>query len=159
MRIFQWNSYVLGTGIGLLAVTMIASAEAKTHANAQNEQQFGNYVIHYNTLPSQFLSPAISRQYNITRSKNYALLNVVVKHSSEKKISAHVKANVSATATNLFGQIQDVTMRPVHDGQGLYYIGEFKVDHKDLLKITLKVKPESEVNEYQINFRKEFQTQ
>lgn len=162
MRISKLHSYILVTSVSLLVTNMPAPAETKDlkpQASSQNEQQFGNYVIHYNTLPSQFLSPSISKQYNITRSKNYALLNVVVKQSSEKKPDAHVKANVSATATNLFGQIQDVTMRPVHDGQGLYYIGEFKVDHKDMLKITLKVKPESETKEYQIDFRKEFHTQ
>jgi hypothetical protein len=45
---------------------------------AQQSQDFGDYVVHYNALNTNLIPPQVAQGYGITRSPNRALLNVTV---------------------------------------------------------------------------------
>lgn len=70
-------------------------------ARAQQSQDFGEYVVHYNALNTNMIPPQVAQSYNIKRSPNRALLNVTVLKKMMDTPGTPVKAGVSANGTNL----------------------------------------------------------
>ncbi len=141
-----------------LLVFLVGSASAK---NAQKKQskEFGNYIVHYNTLPSSFLDSNIAKQHNFKRSKNRILLNIVIKKKNAASTADPVPATVTAIATNLTGQLKQTKMRKIHSAKGVYYIGEFNISNKEYLNFKVTVKPEAQSSIYTLGFRKQFFTE
>lgn len=138
--------------LGLLLVTggMTASAEqAKT---------FGDYSIHYSTFTTDMLTPDVASGYNITRSKNRALLNIsVLKKVMDASIQP-VRATVVTTATNLSAQLKSLEIKEISDQGAIYYIAEIPISDRETLNFNVSVTPEGESNTYTFTFKQEFFT-
>lgn len=117
---------------GLLAIAADAAAQNS------NSVQVGDVTVHYNALPTTVLSPEVARQYGITRSAGRALLNVAILRSIEGT-DTPVPATVTAAATNLNGQRQDLTMREVREGDAIYYLAEARFQDQETLTFELEV--------------------
>ncbi len=138
-----------------LALIMLLSIPAI--ALAEQFKTFGPYVIHYNALQTDFLSAKVAAEYGIKRSRNRAMLNIVVQKKGPVKITP-TNATVTVTATNLSGQLRTIKMRPVRSGQTIYYIGEFSVGNRETLRFKIDVKPEGSAETYTIRYSKSFYT-
>lgn len=123
---------------------------------AEQAKRFGDYVIHYNTLNTDTLNPAVAREYGIQRSKNRAMLSVSVIRESDGK---GVQAQVTATSGMLTGHKQTLKTREIREEDAVYYISDFPVAHRDTLKFTLRVKPEGSRRTHTITFQKQFFTE
>ena len=145
------KNILVSTGIALLALfsTSVMAERAKT---------FDDYVVHYNALSTDLLTPEIARQYNIKRSKNRAMLNISVQKKSTGLMGQPVGANIEVTAMNLTGQTRAIETRKVKEGNAIYYIGDFYVGNKESLDFNINVKPEGENASYQVSFRQQFFT-
>ncbi len=138
----------------VLATVLISfSSHAKNNVNSK---EFGDYIVLFNTLPSNFLSPDIAKRYNLTRSRNRILLNIVVKKKTTGDKAKPVQAKVNAIATNLTGQLKKTTMRAIHDGTGIYYLGEFSVANAERLNFKVDVTPKAGNKTYVVTFKKKF---
>ncbi len=144
------------TWFGILSLTMLLGLAVT--ARAEQYVDFGDYVVHYNALSTTFLSAETAREYNIKRSRNRALLNIVVQKKKPDGTTTPVEAAVSATATNLTGQLRTIQLRPVHDGAAIYYIGVVNVADGETLDFTVNIQPEGVSRPFVIRFRKEFYT-
>jgi hypothetical protein len=127
-------------------------------ANAQQAKDFGDYSIHYNAFTSDMLTPDVAKAYNITRSKNRALLNISVLKKEGGNVTKPVRAKVEVTATNLSSQLKTFDMRELTDQEAIYYIAEAPVANRELLRFNLAVTPEGELNTYTFSFQQEFFT-
>jgi len=127
-----------------------------TPAMAEQSKRFGDYVIHYNTLNTDMLNPAVAREYGIQRSKSRAMLNVSVIRASDDK---PVRAQVTATSGMLTGHKQTLKTREIREGDAVYYISDFPVAHRDTLKFNVRVKPEGTRQTHTIEFQKQFFTE
>jgi hypothetical protein len=136
----------------LLFAGMLASAAAGAGAALDT----GNYVIHYNALSTDLLDPQVAKVYGIKRSKNRGMLNVTVVRK-DSATGKPVTASVSASATNLNGQLRNIDVREVTEQSAIYYIGEFAVSDGETLDFTVSVKPEGG-DERVIEFRQAFFT-
>lgn len=125
-------------------------------ALAENSQDFGDYVVHYNALTTDFLSPEVARHYGITRSKNRAMLNITVLKKGLGLAAHPVKATVSARAVNLNQQIKALSIREVNDGNAIYYIAEFPVDHGETLDFDIQAEPIDGGRRMNVRFRQQF---
>ena len=120
------------------------------------------YVIHYNALSTEILLPEVARRYGVVRSKNRAMLNVSVRKGGKDGLmqTQAVLAKVTAQAVNLNGQLKELEMRQVEEGdansKAIYYIAVFTVTDKETLNFTLKVDPENQGQEHEIKFRQQF---
>ena len=128
-------------------------------AAADNSAQFGNYTVYYNAFTSDTLQPSMARAYNITRSKNRGLLSVSILKKSLSPLGAPVHATVKASATNLTGQLKNIVIREVKDGDSVYYLSEFHVSHKEVLDFTLDIQPEGADEPFTVKFRQQFFTE
>jgi hypothetical protein len=93
----------------------------------ESSKDFGEYVLYFNALLTDQLSPDIASEYGIVRSKSRALLNVSVHRKLDNGLSEAVTGAVSASAINLNGQLKTMALREVREETAIYYIGELAV--------------------------------
>ncbi len=138
----------------LLIMTVMAG-----NASAENSQDFGDYVVHFNALSTSHLPPTVTREYGIKRSKNRGMINITVLHKMLGTTGKPVQANVSATATNLTGQKRDISLREVREDTAIYYIGDFPITHEETLRFRVNVQPEGESETQEVKFKQQFFTE
>ncbi|MDH3871305.1 MAG: DUF4426 domain-containing protein [Gammaproteobacteria bacterium] len=127
-------------------------------ALAENSTDFGDYVVHFNSLATDMLHPQIARQYHITRSQNRGMINITVLKKVLGSPGQPVHANVTASARNLAGQTRTIRMREIRDGRAIYYIGEFGVANEETLKFTVRARPQGTVDNLEVEFSQDFYT-
>jgi hypothetical protein len=135
----------------LLAVSMPGLAE--------NSQDFGEYVVHFNALNTTYLPPDTTRQYGLKRSKNRGMVNITVLSKMLGTAGKPVAASVSATATNLTGQKRDISLREIREGPAIYYIGDFPITNEETLRFAVNVKPEGQKDTFAVDFKQQFFTE
>lgn len=116
---------------GLLLALSLASAEVA----AEQMQEFGVWQVHYVVIPTTFLQPDIAAQYNITRGKDRALINVSLIHNTDGPSIA----TASGEVINLLSQRQALAFREVREGDAIYYLADLKHTDRDLLRFELEV--------------------
>lgn len=127
--------------------------------HAENSQDFGDYVVHFNALNTTYLPPDSTRQYGIQRSKNRGMVNITVLSKTLGTAGKPVSADVTATASNLTGQKRVISLREIHEGSAIYYIGDFPITNEETLRFTVNVKPEGQKETFEVRFKQEFFTQ
>ena len=128
-------------------------------ASAGGTEEFANYSVHYNALPTDQLSPAVASAYGIVRSKNRALLNVAITRKVEKSAGIPVEGNIKVAVSNLTGQVKNMTLRKVEEkGEvtAIYYLGETNVADGEILLFEISVTPEGSTETLQIKFQQQF---
>ena len=75
-----------------------------------SSRDFGNYVLYFNAIRTDTLTPEVAKNYNITRSANRALLNISMVKKVEGTPGVPVPGNVTAQAVNLNGQFKDLAL-------------------------------------------------
>ena len=99
----------------------------------------GEFVVHFSAQSTDQLPPDVARNYNIVRSKNRAMLNVSVLRAADNK---PVTAIVTVKTVNLTGQLKNITMRQVNEGEAIYYIGEVTIANRETLIFDIGVTPD-----------------
>ena len=147
-----WYSTLAGLMLWLISFSTIAN-ELKTDEG---------YIIHYNVFSSEILPAEVAHTYQIVRSKNQAVLNIVVRKSKDNKSmqTEAVFAKVTAQAVNLAGQLKTLELRKIEEGEAdskaIYYIAAFKVTNEETLNFTINVDPENKGKEHEIKFSQQF---
>lgn len=126
---------------------------------AQQSQDFGDYVVHYNALNTNLLSPAAAREYGIRRAGSRALLNIAVLKKEYDETESPVRAEVNSSAVSLTGQRREIRMQEVDDRGAIYYIGQFRVHNEESLNFTVEVDVlNGEIPPMVVKFRQQFFT-
>lgn len=127
---------------------------------AQQSQDFGEYVVHYNALNTNLIPPQVAQAYNIQRSSSRALLNITVLKKVMDNPGSPVRAEISATGTNLTGQRRHLELREILDPEGaVYYIGEFPVHNMETYRFNIDVRIEGEEEPLVVKFKQQFYTE
>ena len=129
-------------------------------ALAQQSQDFGEYVVHYNALNTNMITPQVAQTYGIRRSSSRAMINITVLKKVMSNPGTPVKASVSASGRNLTGQTRVVEIREISDQEGaVYYIGELSVRNMETFSFTVNVTPEGTDQTFEVKFRQQFYTE
>ena len=144
----------------LSILLLIGSLAFSANGAAQQSQDFGDYVVHYNALNTNLIPPQVAQGYGITRSPSRALLNVTVMKKVMDTPGTPVQASVTATGTNLTGQLREIEIREIRDPEGaIYYIGEFPVHNLETYRFEIQVAVEGERDPLMVLFRQQFYTE
>jgi len=144
----------------LSILILIGSLAFSAHGAAQQSQDFGDYVVHYNALNTNLIPPQVAQGYGIKRSPSRALLNVAVLKKVMDTPGTPVQATVTATGTNLTGQLREIEIREIRDPEGaIYYIGEFPVHNLETYRFEVAVAVEGENEPLMVVFRQQFYTE
>lgn len=125
---------------------------------AENSTKVGGYTIHHNALTTDLLTPEIANAYHIRRSSNRGMLNVSVVKDVPDTTGRPVRAWVSAKAQNLRGQVRYIPMREIREGEAIYYIGHFLVEHRENINFEIKVTPDGQRAPYIVRMDHQFFT-
>ncbi len=154
----------------MLALMLPAGLSPLTGCTEQPEQRampaqaldetftdFGNYDVHYNARRTDELSADIARVYGIQRSRNRVMLNVtVLRKEAEHAPRKPVEATVNADAYNLNGQLKDLQLRRVSEGEAIYYIGDVSIAGSEILVFDISVTPEGASAPLNVKLKREF---
>src|SRR6185503_9159247 len=151
----------------LVAVLGLAACEPTTGVDASNTQEgvlpatesvkdFGDYVLYFNALITDQLTPDIAREYGIVRSKNRAMLNVSIHRKLADGRTEAVMGAVSASAINLNGQLETMTLRMIQEETAIYYVGELAISDGEVLIYTVDATPSNEASRFTVRFKKQF---
>jgi len=122
----------------------------------ETSQAFGDYTAYFNALATNQLTAEIASQYGIVRSQNRAMLNVSVLRRGTNGPDTAVRATIDVSVRNLSGQLKNITMRPVTEGDAIYYIGEVVVTNAETLIFSIDVTPDGEPEGHSIRYMKQF---
>ena len=120
-----------------------------------SSSDIGAHIVHFSAQTTDQLPPEVARAYTIVRSKNRAMLNVSVIREADQK---SVPATVTVNTVNLTGQVKNITMRKVDEGEAIYYIGEVPVANRETLIFDISVTPEGVKTASELRFKREFYT-
>ncbi len=141
--------------LAALALTL-PLALAASPARAEQMQDFGDHVVHFNAVTTDFLSPEVAKAYGIRRSRTRGLLTVSVMRRLVAGATKPVPARVEARAVNLAGQLKRIRMREIREEGAIYYIGEFPLAGSETLDFEIEVRPEGVEHPYKVRFRQRF---
>jgi hypothetical protein len=125
---------------------------------APTVQEFEQYVVHYNALSSDSISPQDATRYGIARSRSNALINVVMLNKDGTPGHTPVGGQVTARVNNLTGQTKSVEMRQISEGESIYFIGVVSVSNNETLNFNIDAQPEGERDPLQVKFQQQFFT-
>jgi len=148
----------------LLATVALAGCTERPEQRAMPAQaldetfkDFGNYEVHFNALRTDELTPDVARAYGIQRAGNRVMLNVtVLRKEAEHAPRKPVEANVVVDAYNLNGQLKDMDMRRVSEGEAIYSIGEVTISGTEILVFDINVTPEGGSAPFNVKLKREF---
>src|SRR6056297_2805310 len=119
---------------------------------------FGDYIVHFNAQSTTMLPAQVARAFGIQRSENRAMLNITILRRSEGADDTAVEAEVDVAASNLLGQVKNVRLRELREGEAIYYIGEMTVADEEIIKFDMAVQPEGLERPYEFSFKQQFYT-
>jgi hypothetical protein len=100
--------------------------------------RIGDITIRANAMPTVNLNETVARGYGIPRRDGTLLLLVAVRQGPEGQDVA-LPATITATASNLQGQRQEIAMRELRTGDLVDYVGTVVVSPPDTLSFDLKI--------------------
>ena len=143
-----------------LTIIFLSSVAFCNSGFAQQSQDFGPFVVHYNALTTNLIPPQVAQGYDIKRSSSRALLNITLLRKVMDNPGSPTGAEVTATATNLTGQRREINIREIRENEGaIYYIGEFPVHNLETYKFNVTVTPEGETEPLVVKFSQQFYTE
>lgn len=155
-------------GLALLASLSLVACEPTGNppgqTDADNEvmpgtesyKEFGEYVVHFNALTTDQLDATIAGEYGIVRSQNRVLLNISILKREGLGLDKPVTGTVTATAANLTGQLRNLLVREIREGDAIYYIAETQIVNSESLIFTVNATPESTSTPLTVRFQKQF---
>ena len=158
-RVRMLACLVLATGVAACEPTANVdptSTQEGVLPATEGHKDFGEYVLYFNALLTDQLSPDIAREYGIVRSRSRALLNVSIRRKLDNGQSESVTGAVSASAINLNGQLKTMTLREIREDTAIYYIGELGITDGEVLIYTIDATPSNDPSRFTVRFKKQF---
>ncbi|WNO09343.1 DUF4426 domain-containing protein [Teredinibacter sp. KSP-S5-2] len=102
-------------------------------------QQHGQYTVHYSIFSSTFILPDIAKSYNLKRSKNEVLLNIMVAKGDQ---AGGVPVAIEGTVKNMLQQQKPLKFITIDEKDTVYYLAPIRVSNKEIMHFTISTKPE-----------------
>jgi hypothetical protein len=156
---FRW---VLLASLALVACEQNgASSDAEAGDNeilpaTESFKAFGDYVVHFNAIPTVDLNSRIADENDIVRSPNRIMLLINVRQGTADGLDEAVPAAVTASANNLSGQLRTLNTQEIREETTLYYVAETQVQNGETLIFTVEATPEGTTEPLIVKFRKQF---
>jgi hypothetical protein len=120
-------------------------------------RDFGNYEVHFNAVRTDSLTADVARAYGIQRSPTRVMLTVsVLRKEATHAPRKPVEAGIMVDAYNLNGQLKDMDMRRISEGDAIYYIGEVSISGAEILVFDISVTPQGENTPLEVKLKREF---
>ena len=122
----------------------------------ESAKDFGDYVVHFNALGTNQLTPDIAREYGIARTRYGAMITLSVLKKEAGSTSRAVSAEITVSAVNLTGQLKSIQIREITEDDSIYYIGETTIANQESLIYTVNIIPSGESDPLVVRFQQQF---
>jgi hypothetical protein len=119
-------------------------------------QDFGEFQLHFNAIRTDQLTAEVARAYAIERSTRRVMLNVALLRKDADGRTVPVDGTVTARVYNLNGQLKDMTMRRIAEGESVDFIGETGISGNEILVFNIQASPLGQSEKFQAQFKREF---
>ncbi|MCK5894543.1 MAG: DUF4426 domain-containing protein [Endozoicomonadaceae bacterium] len=137
--------------LSLLCLPLLLLFNTAIANEPKSSQQFGDYVIHYSSFNSTFVTPDVAKIYALTRDKRTGLVNIAV-HYKGKPIPAQLEGETA----NLLQQKEALTFRLIDEEEAIYYLAPFHFINEEVLHVTVTVTPEQGGSPMTVRFSRTF---
>ena len=131
----------------LLLLPLVLGLLLPLSASAQQSQRFGPYELHYSVVNSTFVDPKVAANYQITRGKDKAFLNLAVREhigdSSEGR-----PMQLKGRSWDLLGRSGELEFQEIREGQAIYYIAQFEFNKQEWRHFEVFFRPEGATETY-----------
>ncbi len=117
------------------------SPPAAAQVPAPAETRMGDVIVRASTLPTMQLNEAMARSYGVERTEGSVLIVVGLRRESATGEKA-IPGTVNATATDLFGRAQTITMHEVESAGYVDHVGVVPVSMPDTLRFRIRAQPQ-----------------
>jgi Domain of unknown function (DUF4426) len=154
--------WILGAVFATVSlITGCDKPPAQTTAAAQpleeTFQDFGEYELHFNALRTDSLTPEVARAYGIQRAANRVMLTVtMLRKEADQAPRKPVEGEVKVDAYNLNGQLKNLEMRRLSEGEAVYYIGEVTISGAEILVFDISATPSGAAEALHVKLKREF---
>lgn len=121
-----------------------------------SSRDFGDYILYFNAIRTDTLTPEVATNYGIARSANRALVNISLVKKVEGSTGMPVPGTVDVEVVNLNGQVKDLSLREIREGDAIYYIGDVAVANDETLVLTVEATPENTTTPLSVRFQRQF---
>jgi hypothetical protein len=131
-----------------IAVTLLLLAAcggeppARTAESSRAPQEaitrVGDVTMRATVMQTSALAAGVASQYGIHRDANTVMLLVAVRKGADA-VETALPAQVTATATDLRGQRQDIVLRELRAGDLLDYVGTVQTTLPETLRFDVKI--------------------
>jgi hypothetical protein len=136
-----------------------ANSDARVRLSAnKSSAQIGDFEILVNAMSTADLTPEVAQGYDIIRSENQGMVNLVLIRKAADNTATPISGKVLLSASNLTGQLKNMELREIVDGPSIYYIGVVVVDNRETINFDFDVQPEGSNQVLLIRFTHEFFT-
>ncbi|MGB1139747.1 MAG: DUF4426 domain-containing protein [Halioglobus sp.] len=125
-----------------------------SQAIAQQSERFGDLELHYSVVNTTFLAPEVAAAYNITRSKNRAIVNLSLRRHHDGTTSG-VPMRLKGTTSDLMQRQQVLDFREVREGDAVYSIASFKFINEDWHVFKIDFLPEGAERSLSFSFKQQ----
>jgi hypothetical protein len=135
MQALRRSWEVIGVLIGLMLWLVAATAKADV-------LEHDRYHIHYTVLPTVQLSPDVARAYDLTRSRNRTLVNIVILEKADPSAEGvrSFPARIVGHTVNLNQQVRPLRFREVRDGEAVYHLAEARAHPGEVLDFRIDIR-------------------
>ncbi|MFK8014156.1 MAG: DUF4426 domain-containing protein [Gammaproteobacteria bacterium] len=124
----------------------------------KTSQEFADHIVHFNAITSDQVSPENAAKYGISRSRSNALLNVVILAKQDGGGTKPMSGEVAVKTSNLTGQLKNVTLREITEGDAIYYIGVVPVANNETLNFEITATPAGSTGPLLVKYQQQFFT-
>ncbi len=113
---------------------IVAALWAALPAGAADITKVGDLELHCVATPTTELTGEAAKAYNVTPSPGRGLLTVTLMRKNRNGEAKTVPGQIYAGAINQNNLLSSIPIREVHDGDNVYYLGEYRVGAPDTLR-------------------------
>jgi uncharacterized membrane protein len=147
-------SFVLAFTLSLPALAQINQTK-----EIQTSQKFGEYTVHYNVFNSKSIPAEVAKVYQLTRSKDLALVNISLTKTEHGVTSLGLPAKISVKAINLMQQVKELEFKEIKEPQATYYLAPLRYTNEEDIRFEVSVLPESESKPLTVSFTRRLFTE
>ncbi len=144
----------LATRTFLAAVMLLLAVTVE----AQLSERFGPYELHYSVVNTTFLEPAVAAQYDITRGKRRAIINLSLREHLDDGSTVARPMAIEGLSWDLTEQQVNFDFMEIREGPAIYYIGEFKFLNREWRYFEVDFVPEGDEESLNFKFRHQMYT-
>ena len=163
MRAITTSAGLLVAVFGLIACDSAPQGSPDTNRKRlgvnNSYAEFGQYAVHVNAMTTDSLLPDVAKNYGIVRSGSQGLVNLVIlRNSQDVGVSQPISGKVTSSVANLTGQVKQMDLQEIRDGESIYYIGVVSVNDRETINFDFDIRPEGSNQNLAVRYSYQFYT-